>query len=349
MPYSRFMFCTESPTNATSPAPALTPREKALLAQFAAVGFNLPALLQDPNFTNDDFIAFTSSPALHHHLALITSLTLQGLTLRAIQARITAINELEHAAKAATNPQEKSIAARALLRATSAPLIPTRRDPESGLLIPSSPRGEVPSPRGGGGSSRRDSDTGFPLSRPPRDPNSLPAEGRAGEGSAEHPKPSTSRAAHAASEDTHPTTPTTLMSPMSPMTPIGPTPTPANHHNGAPPSPSELSNLNSEISDPAPPSAPAATSGSSLTTRRPDDLTASPSASLRAHCASARNDFGDDDTPEDLALDREAAAYGAQLGVSLLHPEILTAIRDGRAHEVESIAARIRAEQPQAP
>lgn len=223
--------------------------------------------MRDPNFTAQDLASISANPAFHHHLALLTSLSLQAMTLRAVQARIVAIDQLELATRQIAEPIEKARAARTLLRATAAPIIPTRRDAETGLLHPAGGAGPDPSRR------RDEPDRDLPQPPPARP---------------------------AANTQPHPIA-TASAAPAS-----------------APSDPSDLSDL-SDLSNP----------DADLDDDDADDLA--------------------EDAEFDRETDREAAAFEAKLGVPLDHPDILTAIRDGRAAELEQVAARIRATHPRPP
>ncbi|CAG1005584.1 hypothetical protein PHYC_03244 [Phycisphaerales bacterium] len=247
----------------TNPPPALSDREQVLLRHLAGINFDLSALMRDPNFTAQDLASISANPAFHHHLALLTSLSLQAMTLRAVQARIVAIDQLELATRQIAEPIEKARAAKTLLRATAAPIIPTRRDAETGLLHPAGGAGSDPS-------RRRD--------EPDRDPPQPPPARRA-----------------AANTQPHPiATAPTQSAPSDPS------------------DPSDLCNPDADLDD-----------------DDADDLA--------------------EDADLDREIDREAAAFEAKLGVPLDHPDILTALRDGRAADIEQVAARIRAAQPQPP
>ncbi|CAG1002874.1 hypothetical protein PHYC_03026 [Phycisphaerales bacterium] len=137
------------PPAAPAPLPALSPREKALFLCLTQNNFDLPTLSQHPNFTADDLETLNTSPAVHAHLDSLFALSRRCLFLRAASARITSINQLEHAAIHSTDLIQKRLAANNLLRATAAPLIPVHDSPHEQThhpRHPTTPHERTPAP-----------------------------------------------------------------------------------------------------------------------------------------------------------------------------------------------------------
>ncbi len=106
--------------------PPLSSQQEALLAAFAANGFDPQELLKNPAFTTSEVLAFLVSPAVRAHLTALNETSQIALNLRAARARRIAMDGLERVVEntAADIPLHHRASA-ALLRASAARLIPT--------------------------------------------------------------------------------------------------------------------------------------------------------------------------------------------------------------------------------
>jgi hypothetical protein len=102
-----------------------TPRAEQLLIALAAADFDTAKILATGAFTIIEIADLTADETFQKRQAALMSLKKTALTLQAIEARQACMKALKHVVEATEDLVEKRRAATALLRATTAALIPT--------------------------------------------------------------------------------------------------------------------------------------------------------------------------------------------------------------------------------
>jgi hypothetical protein len=102
-----------------------TPRAEQLLIALAAADFDTTKVLATGAFTIIEIADLTADETFQKRQAALMSLKKTALTLQAIEARQACMKALKHVVEATEDLVEKRRAATALLRATTAALIPT--------------------------------------------------------------------------------------------------------------------------------------------------------------------------------------------------------------------------------